>query len=184
MQLPKEEKNIMLPCDLNGHRKILTMEQAHVIFWEVNLAWLLALDWFRYYEMKAYIRDVATKSTKILLLHLLTRGFLPLTINHECVRDKHGNCPSPNNFAAKGTRLRAVFSGKLAPFIYEDSWSEDKYTVQAFRMAPGQTWLVVFEPDSKNGKESTSVEWEVFQQPPNPKTRARVLKKLKEDGYL
>jgi hypothetical protein len=182
MQIPDEQKSVPTLCYINGQKKTLNLEEAYVLFWILPFAWLLPVDWFRYHKITAYMRDVAKKSTKIFLMHLLNRGYLALTINDDCMRDKHGDPLSPNAFAAKAARLRKIFGDEEVPFIYEDALQDNKGTVQAYRMSPGQTWIVVMSVEKNSEYTDADIDWTIFQTPPDPKTRERVLKTPKEKG--
>ena len=169
MQIPGQHKNIPTRCYVKGYLKTLTLEEAYVLFWQASLAWLRPINWFRSKHIRGYIRDLMTKSTKVFLYNLVTRKYLPLTINSESMLDSHDFAPSRNSFHARAHRARELF-GDDVPFVYDDDFDDEKRLLPAYRMKPGQNWLIVVGVDPGTEFKDPDVDWTIFLNPPDAKT--------------
>lgn len=170
MRIPKDMKDIPLLCYPNGRRKILPLEEAYKLFWKVTFAWLLPLDWFTSgsgkFATDGYAGRIAQQPPMKFAFKMLTRGALALAINDSALLDEHGDSPSPNLFYAWAARFGKLFKG---PKPYEYIKVSDQYGRRqpAYRMKPGEAWLIVIGVDPEN-REYTDldVDWELFQVPP------------------
>jgi hypothetical protein len=188
MQIPGEQKCIPTQCSMSGHLKTLTLEEAYVLFWEVSFGWLLLLDWFRTSfaesEKSGYVSKLAKFSGMDFGYKLLTRGALALAMNENCMLDEHGYGPSRNTFAQDARRFAKLFPKKARPYESTQVIDRDGYRQLAYRMIPGQKWLIVVGVDAESSFTNLDVDWTIFQTPPDPKIRETVLKVLVEKKYL
>lgn len=183
MQIPDEQKSIPTRCYVNGHLRTLTLEEAYVLFWEVPFGWLQPYDWCRFGQNNNYMRKLITKSIKIFAYNLLTRGYRALSINSECMLEEHDYVPSRNVFQARAYKLAKAF-GKNVPFVYDEDFDGTNKLQPAYRMVPGQKWLIVVGLTPENEVEPSEVDWTFFQTPPDDKEKETVVKTLVEKGYL
>jgi len=183
MQIPNEQKSISVKCYVNGSLRTLTLQESHVLFWCVPFGWLLPIDWCRFGKNSDYIRELITKSIKMFAYNLLTRGYTALSINSECMLDEHDYAPSRNVFQARAYKLAKVF-GKNIPFVYDEDFDYSKKLQPAYRMVPGQKWMIVIGLAPESEIEPSEVDWTFFQTPPDGKEKEAVVKVLVEKGYL
>ena len=183
MQIPDEQKSIPTQCYVNGQLKTLTFKEAYVLFWEVPLSWLLPLDWFRFHQTHAYMRDMITLSTKMFAYNLFTRGYQTLTTNSDCMLDERGDGPSRNVFQARASKFAKIF-GDDVPFIYDNDIVDRKRTIPAYRMKFDQKWLLVIGLIPETKIKPSEIDWTFFQTPPGGKEKEAVIKTLVEKGYL
>jgi hypothetical protein len=168
MKIPDEHKNIPTQCYVNGHLKTLSFEEAYILFWEVPFAWLEPLNWLRYGEHNAYVKDLMGPSIKIFAYNLLTRGYMPLTIDSECMLDEHGYAPNRNNFQAKACRLAKLFK-EYIPFIYDEVFDNRKKLIPAYRILPESRWAIVVGIAPDHEIQTTEMNWTIFQAPERKK---------------
>ena len=112
MWIPDEQKSIPIRSYVNGRLKTLTIEEVYVLFWEVPFAWLEPLIWIRFDKLGAYVKDVMGPSIKIFAYNLLTRGYMALTINSECMLDEHGYAPGRSGVPGQEIPGQGVYSAR------------------------------------------------------------------------
>ena len=170
MEFPDEKKNIPVQCYLNGHLKLLPLQDAYALFWEVHFGWLVLLDWFRSgfgkNAKQGYMRKLVQKSGKIFGYNLLTRGLLPLAINDQCMIDEHDYPPSRNTFHARAARFARVADG-FPLFEYDENVGGGKSLQPAYRPNPDVQWLILVGVDPASSFTNTDVDWKLFQTPPD-----------------
>ena len=169
MQISDDMRKIPLLCFLDGRRKVLPFEEAYKLFWRVTFSWLLPLDWFRSGFRKSatdgYAGKIAQQPPMRFAFKMLTRGALALAINDSALLDEHGDSPSHGLLYAWAARFGKLFKG---PKPYEYMKVSDQYGRRqpAYRMKPGETWLIVIGVDPENHEcTDLDVDWELFQVP-------------------
>lgn len=166
MQITDDKKHIPILCYVNGRQSTLTLEEAYTLFWIVPFAWLLPLDWFRSGLRQGYMRKLVHKAVKVFAYNLFTRSFLPLRIDSECMLDEHGYSPSRNCFQSRACKLAKIFEGK-SPYAFDDCIRISGKLQPAYRMIPGQEWLIVVGVKPESEFTDHDIDWTVFQTHPN-----------------
>lgn len=172
VQIPEDLKNLPTRCYAQGRRKILSLEEAYILFWKVNFAWHMLLDWFRSSidgdEKEDYMMRVAKPSGARFAYQSLTRGSMALSTNDACLLDEYGCLPSKDVVTQDASKFGKCFCGKK---LFESTYVCDRGRKQlAYRVRQGMTWLIVLgldtESDLTKGLTDDVIEWEIFKTPP------------------
>ena len=183
MRMPDEHISLTTKCYIHGSLRTLPLIEAYVLFWEVPFAWLEPINWIRHGKLDSYVKDLMKPAIKYFAYNLLTRGYMPLTINSVCMLDEHGYAPSRNNFQSKAFRLKKIFGERL-PFTHDHVFDDKKKFISSYQMLPGSKWAIVvgIAPDSEI--RTSEIDWTIFQIPPDNKEKKAIMKILKGKNYL
>jgi len=159
----------------NGRPWNHTLRETYELFWQINFAWLVVLDWYRYEVRSAYgdfYMHEVHRASRILAFHLHQRSTRTLTLNDLRRLDPRAPYIGRNAFHARASRFNAMFKQvpkRDRPFMYCEAHESDGSLVPGYRMSPRGKWLMVMGVNPSSQLRNEDVDWSVFLVDPQKK---------------
>jgi hypothetical protein len=147
--------NVRLECFHNGRREMLPLEEALRLFWEVDFAWLLVTDFYRFRvggrAGQGYMYRAVHRAPRVMVLHLMRRGGRALSLHDLNTLDKRSEFIGSEAFYARMARFNTSLFGddmpaKFRPFEFTDALEDGSRPVPAYRLNPDRNVLLVVGP--------------------------------------
>lgn len=173
MQIANEMQAMPVECFHNGRRATLSLEEACQLFWQVEFAWLLPLDWYRYNlggrQRKGSLYKDVSRSARVLAYYLMRRGHRGLTLEDIRILDKRSEFIGREAFHARMARLNTgLFDdlpSEVRPFDHTEVFHGNLEPIPAYRLKPDREVLLVVEAAPNSDIVSDEIDWAIFQTP-------------------
>ena len=156
--------------NLCGDRKSLPFSEAHRKLWEVDLGWVLILDWYRSGHgesaMSGHVSEQLTKPAGHFLREMLTRATRSVTIDDRCFRNEADRPPTRGQFTGWACRAGKLSPSKECFRVQTESGFDGSDKAYGYVMRYDVTWLLVMEPDNTAGFGPGHIPWACFLAPP------------------
>ena len=175
MERRNNEQTSLIKCYHNGTSGSFSTEEAYRLFWTVDFAWLLTLDWYRYdlggHCQQGHVPETVSKCSRFLAYHLMRRGHRALTKRDLLALDSRIDYLTTPTFRSRMSRMNAHFFPDLKdglehlrPFGETDVFEGNMKPIPAYRLKPGCEVLLVI--DFVPGGGTDEFDWTIFQTPP------------------
>lgn len=174
MEEPIDQGNTRLECLCNGARRVMTLRDAHKMFWEVECAWLLPLDFYRWeiegHTWQDHIRTSVQARPKFMLRALHRRGHLALTCDDLVDLDPETTELTLGGLITRASRFgKVLFEGlpqHLRPFQLVETYTPSLEVVPGYALRSGCNVMLVVGLAWGSGLRRDEVDWTIFLTPP------------------